>query len=86
VPADFHTSLEEHLRGQYQGFGPALAAEKLLEREGVTVSAETVRRAQIRLKLWRPKTRKQKRVHQLRERRSRFGELIQIDSLPLRRR
>jgi hypothetical protein len=82
LPAGFHTSLEEHLRGQYQGFGPTLAAEKLLEREGVTVSAETVRRAQIRLKLWRPKTRKQKRVHQLRERRPRFGELIQIDGSP----
>src|SRR5450631_1559861 len=47
LPADFHTSVEEHLRGQYQGFGPTLAAEKLLERDGVTVSAETVRRAQI---------------------------------------
>jgi hypothetical protein len=71
-----------HLRGQYQGFGPTLAAEKLLERDGITVSAETVRRAQIRLKLWRPKSRKQKRLHPLRDRRSRFGELIQIDGSP----
>ena len=82
LPSDFHTSLVEHQRGQYQGFGPTLAAEKLLERDGVTVSAETVRRAQIRLKLWRPKTRKLKRVDQLRERRSRFGGSIQIDGSP----
>ena len=82
MPAAFHSSLDEHLRGQYQGFGPKLAAEKLLERDGIQVSAETVRRTQMRLKLWRPKLRRQKRAHQLRERRSRFGELIQIDGSP----
>ncbi len=82
LPPAFHVALEAYLRGQYQGFGPTLAAEKLLEREGFQVSAETVRRAQIRLGLWRPKRRKQKRVFQLRERRSRFGELIQIDGSP----
>jgi len=32
--------------------------------------------------LWRPKKRRQKRVFQLRERRPRFGELIQIDGSP----
>ena len=82
LPREFHTSLETHLRGQYQGFGPTLAAEKLLERDGVKVSAETVRRARIRLKLWHPKKRKVKRVYQLCERRSGFGELIQIDGSP----
>jgi transposase len=78
----FHMVLEEHLRGQYQGFGATLAAEKLAERDGIRVSAETVRRAQIRLGLWRPKKRRLKRMHQLRERRPRFGELIQIDGSP----
>jgi transposase len=78
----FHAALEEHLRGQYQGFGPTLAAEKLAERDEVKVSAETVRRAQIRLGLWRPKKRRLKRTYQLRDRRPRFGELIQIDGSP----
>jgi hypothetical protein len=63
LPADFHTSLEAHPRGQHQGFGPTLAAEKLLEREGIQVPAEPVRRDQIRLKLWCRKSRKQKRLH-----------------------
>jgi hypothetical protein len=45
-----------------------------------------VRQIQIGLKLSRPKSRRAKRVFQLRERRSRFGGLIQIDSLPPRRR
>lgn len=34
---------------------------------------------QIELSLWRPKRRKAVRAIQLRERRSRFGELLQID-------
>jgi Helix-turn-helix domain len=70
------------LRGQYQGFGPTLAAEKLFEREQVVISRESLRRLQIKHKLWRPKRRREKRVFQLRERRPRFGELIQIDGSP----
>lgn len=70
------------LRDKYPDFGPTLAVEKLLEREGIVVSAETVRRMQIGMGLWRPKQRRQKRVFRLRERRPRFGELIQIDGSP----
>jgi transposase len=70
------------LRDKYPDFGPTLAVEKLLEREGIVVSAETVRQMQIAMGLWRPKKRRQKRVFQLRERRPRFGELIQIDGSP----
>jgi transposase len=70
------------LRGTYQGFGPTLAAEKLLEREQISISRESVRRLQIKHTLWRPKRRREKRVFQLRERRPRFGELIQIDGSP----
>jgi hypothetical protein len=46
------------------------------------VSRETIRRLQIGLGLWKPKRRRHKRVFQLRERRPRFGELIQIDGSP----
>ncbi len=70
------------LRGRYEGFGPTLAAEKLCERDQISISRESVRRLQIKHKLWRPKRRRQKRVFQLRERRPRFGELIQIDGSP----
>ena len=71
--------MERALRERYADFGPTLAAEKLCEHEGLEVSVETVRQTQIRLGLWRPKRRRQKRVYQARERRGRFGELIQID-------
>lgn len=71
--------IEQALRERYADFGPTFAAEKLLEHEGLDVSAETVRQIQIRLGLWRPKARRTKRVFQVRERRHRFGELIQVD-------
>ena len=70
------------LKERYKGFGPALAAEKLAERDGIWVSAEAVRRLQIGLKLWRPKAGRAVRVFQPRERRSRSGELARIDGGP----
>jgi transposase len=70
------------LKDKYVGFGATLASEKLLELDGIEVSVETVRQMQISLGLWKPKGRRAKRVFQLRERRPRFGELIQIDGSP----
>jgi len=70
------------LEGAYHGFGPTLAAEKLGERDGITVSRETIRALQIEHRLWRPKQRRSIRAHPLRERRARLGELIQIDGSP----
>ena len=69
--------IERLLRETYPDFGPTLAAEKLAERDGIAVSRETVRRIQTRLKPHRPKQRGEKRVFQLRDRRPRFGELVQ---------
>jgi transposase len=77
-----HDRIAELLRDKYPDFGPTLAVEKLLERDGIVVSAETVRQMQIAMGLWRPKKRRHQRVFQLRERRPRFGELIQIDGSP----
>jgi transposase len=71
--------IEAALRERYADFGATLAAEKLSEHEGIAVSAETVRQIQIRLGLWQPRRRRTRRVFQIRERRARFGELIQVD-------
>src|SRR5258708_10617316 len=70
------------LGDKYRDFGPTLAAEKLAELEGIAISRETVRQLQIKLGLWKPRLRRRKRVFQLRQRRARFGELIQIDGSP----
>src|SRR5271165_6998222 len=75
-------TIEATLRTRYADFGATLASEKLGEVEGVRVSKETVRQIQIRLGLWRPKRRRAQKIFQVRERRPRFGELIQIDGSP----
>ena len=74
--------IEELLRAKYPDFGATLAAEKLGEREGIAVCRETVRRIQIGLGLARARRRRSARVHSPRERRPRFGEMIQIDGSP----
>ena len=66
--------IDEH----YRDFGPTLAAEKLAERDGITLSKETVRQWMIVAGIHKPKPRKV--IHrQWRERRRCFGELVQID-------
>ena len=69
------------LRERYPDFGPTLAAEKLTI-EGVSLSVETVRQLLIGEGLWQAKAVRRPVIHQLRERRARFGELVQIDGSP----
>jgi transposase len=63
----------------YRDFGPTLAHEKLTEVHGLKLSDESVRRLMITEGLWKPKRAKKPPVHQMRERRACFGELVQID-------
>jgi len=73
----------ELARSTYEGFGPTLMAEKLAERDQITVNRETLRGWLIAEQLHRRRRRRQK-PRPLRERRSRFGELIQVDGSPHR--
>ena len=66
----------------YYDFGPTLAHEKLTERHHLKLSIETVRKLMIAEELWKPKKAKKAVVHQMRERRACFGELVQIDGSP----
>ena len=70
------------LKSKYQGFGPTLAHEKLVEKENLQLSAESVRQLMIAEDLWKPHTAKKVVTHPLRERRACFGELVQIDGSP----
>lgn len=63
----------------YKDFGPTLAHEKLVEVHGLQISDERVRQMMIAEGLWKPKKARKKRVFQMRERRARRGELVQID-------
>lgn len=66
----------------YADFGPTLAAEKLRELHGVALSVETVRQRMIEHGYWKARRGAAIQTHQMRERRSRRGELIQIDGSP----
>ncbi len=68
----------ELYRKSYQDFGPTLACEKLLERDGVSISDETLRRWLIESGDWR-RTRKRRKHRQWRERKGHAGELVQMD-------
>ncbi len=63
--------------GDYRGFGPTLASEKLTAR-GLPVSPETLRQWLITTKQWKPRRRSNKHRRR-RERRECFGELVQTD-------
>lgn len=63
---------------KYWDFGPTLAAEKLLEDDQLKLHAETLRLWLKEAGIWQPK-RQRKAYRTRRARRSRFGELLQLD-------
>jgi hypothetical protein len=82
LPSPLRARAGELLRTLYYDFGPTLAHEKLVEEHGLGVSLESVRQLMIREGLWKPRRARKAVIHQLRERRARVGELIQIDGSP----
>ena len=82
IPQNTRNKILSLLREEYPDFGPTLACEKLLERNEIRLSTETIRKWQIQEGLWKPKNRKECRVYQRRARRDRFGELLQGDGSP----
>lgn len=68
------------LRKEYAGFGPTLAAEKLRERNTITVSDETLRTLMIKNNLWKAKSRRKNKQHRSwRPRRDHYGSMEQYD-------
>ncbi len=65
-------------RKRYSDFGPTLAVEKLLERDGIQMSDETLRGWLLEAGLWEKK-RKRSSHRQWRQRRDCFGEMVQMD-------
>jgi transposase len=82
ISAEKLEKIKQLLQEKYADFGATLAAEKLLEIDGIKVSKESARGLLIELGLHKPKRRKDRNIHQSRERRPQFGELIQIDGSP----
>lgn len=79
----YSDALREHVlhivEANYHDFGPTLAAEKLQECHKLSISKETMRKWMAETSLWEPRINRKRRIHQPRNRRDCFGELIQID-------
>jgi transposase len=67
------------IRKKYGDYGPTLAKEKLEEKHKLFLSKETVRQLMIKEGIWHEKKHVNKKTHPRRTRRSRIGELEQID-------
>lgn len=81
IPADIREKALKLIYEKYYDFGPTLAHEYLTEQHSFSFSVETVRKIMIADGIWTPKQKKTK-VHQSRDRRACYGELIQIDGSP----
>jgi len=76
------SAARELLRERYHDFGPTLAREKLSELHDLSLGTEAVRQLMIADGLWRPRRARKAVIHQLRERRASYGELVQLDGSP----
>ena len=76
------TTAIELIGTHYRDFGPTLANEKLAELHDVRLSVESTRQIMIGADYWRTRKGGTVCAHPMRERRARFGELIQIDGSP----
>ncbi|OGW24528.1 MAG: hypothetical protein A2X59_02315 [Nitrospirae bacterium GWC2_42_7] len=78
LPKKIKDKAIELYRKKYEGFGPTLASEKLLELDGLSVNDETLRRWLVSSGDWE-RARKSRKHRQWRPRRPCFGEMVQID-------
>jgi hypothetical protein len=78
IPEPFKTKALKLYEQRYGDFGPTLAAEKLAERQGLTLSDETLRRW-LRARGVEHFTRRKRPHRAWRERRAHVGELLQLD-------
>ena len=79
LPPEVRTLALSIVRERYADFGPTLAAEKLAEHHGCSVSRETLRGWMIADGLWQDRRHRLPSPHQPRRRRDCLGELVQID-------
>jgi transposase len=77
--SEFKAKVLSIVRSKYPDFKPTFALEKLKELHDIQVSREYLRQWMMEAKIWSGKKRKTRTLHQSRQRRSQFGELIQLD-------
>jgi len=67
------------IKERYFDYGPTLVQEKLEEKHNLRLAKETIRQLMIKDGLWKDKKEKKQKVYARRTRRSRYGEMQQID-------
>src|SRR5690348_22516 len=77
-PEEKKQQILQAYRERYMDFGPTLASEKLAENEHIIIHHETLRLWLKEAGLWQPR-RMRRAYRKQRERRARFGELVQLD-------
>jgi len=77
-PEQIRRKAIELYRSTYSDFGPTLASEKLLERDGIGISDETLRQWLLESGDWKL-IRKRKKHRRWRERKPHPGEMVQMD-------
>jgi transposase len=77
-PEEKKQKILQAYRERYRDFGPTFASEKLAENEHIIIHHETLRLWLKEAGLWQPR-RMRKAYRKQRERRARFGELVQLD-------
>ena len=81
LPVDLRARAMALVRERYADFGPTLACEKLTEFHGVMLVKETARRWMREVGLWIPRKQRPPKLHQPRNRRACWVELVQIDGI-----
>ena len=66
-------------RKVYEGFGPRLASEKLLEREKIRINEETLRLWLIKEGLWKKRKAQKEKKRSFRARKDHCGSMVQMD-------
>ena len=66
-------------RKVYEGFGPRLASEKLLERERIKINEETLRLWLIEEGLWKKRKGQKEKKRSWRARKNHCGSMVQMD-------
>jgi transposase len=75
IPDKIRDKVIKFYRSQYQDFGPTLASEKLIEKDGIRINDETLRIWLIQTGDWK-KTRERREHRQWRERKHHDGEMV----------
>ncbi len=79
LPEEVKKRALELISEKYADFGPTLAHEKLKEVYGIKISVGSVRNLMISHDIWEAKKIKRNRIFQMRTRRPREGEMVQVD-------